>query len=86
MLEPEILCVCVGGGRTGSSRRSRLSVFKGMQLHCDTNNVDHHTSEASQDQLIVRRGQSFRLTLELSQAFNQQLHPLTITATTGWFP
>uniref|UniRef100_A0A674MLG2 Protein-glutamine gamma-glutamyltransferase 2 n=1 Tax=Takifugu rubripes TaxID=31033 RepID=A0A674MLG2_TAKRU len=54
-----------------------------MRLHCDTNNVDHHTSEASQDQLIVRRGQTFRLTLELTHPFQQKLHPLAITATTG---
>ncbi|CAF91854.1 unnamed protein product [Tetraodon nigroviridis] len=59
------------------------SVFKAVKLHCDSNNLEHHTSQASQDRLLVRRGQAFRLTLELSQAFNQHLHPLTITAATG---
>uniref|UniRef100_A0A3Q3GFW1 Transglutaminase N-terminal domain-containing protein n=1 Tax=Labrus bergylta TaxID=56723 RepID=A0A3Q3GFW1_9LABR len=37
-----------------------------MELHCETNNKAHHTNEISVDQLIVRRGQSFTLTLKLT--------------------
>lgn len=54
-----------------------------MELKCESNNAEHRTAEASLERLVVRRGQAFTLTLELSQAFNQALHPLTITAQTG---
>uniref|UniRef100_A0A4W6EUL4 Protein-glutamine gamma-glutamyltransferase 2 n=1 Tax=Lates calcarifer TaxID=8187 RepID=A0A4W6EUL4_LATCA len=51
-----------------------------------TNNTEHHTSEISEEQLIVRRGQPFTLTLKLTQPFNPDLHPLTIIAVTGELP
>lgn len=57
-----------------------------VDLHSTTNNTEHHTSEISLDQLIVRRGQPFTLTLKLTQPFNPDLHPLTITAATGQSP
>ncbi|KAM9860259.1 protein-glutamine gamma-glutamyltransferase E-like isoform 2-T2 [Aulostomus maculatus] len=61
----------------------RKSVFRSMDLHTKTNNTDHHTSEISVDQLIVRRGQSFTMSLKLTQPFNKNLYPLTFTAMTG---
>uniref|UniRef100_A0A4W6ERX5 Protein-glutamine gamma-glutamyltransferase 2 n=1 Tax=Lates calcarifer TaxID=8187 RepID=A0A4W6ERX5_LATCA len=63
-----------------------LSVLKEVDLHIKTNNTEHHTSEISEEQLIVRRGQPFTLTLKLTQPFNPDLHPLTIIAVTGENP
>ncbi|XP_062272507.1 protein-glutamine gamma-glutamyltransferase E-like [Scomber scombrus] len=62
------------------------SMFNGVDLHCKTNNTEHRTNEISVERLIVRRGQPFVLTLKLSQSFNHDLHPLTITAETGKHP
>ncbi|XP_062272509.1 protein-glutamine gamma-glutamyltransferase E-like [Scomber scombrus] len=62
------------------------SMFNGVDLHCKTNNTEHRTNEISVERLIVRRGQPFILTLKLSQSFNHDLHPLTITAETGEHP
>ncbi|XP_028261942.1 protein-glutamine gamma-glutamyltransferase 6 [Parambassis ranga] len=61
-------------------------IFNMVDLHSTTNNTEHHTSEISLDQLIVRRGQPFTLTLKLTQPFTPDLHPLTITAATGKHP
>ncbi|KAK1901567.1 Protein-glutamine gamma-glutamyltransferase 5 [Dissostichus eleginoides] len=63
-----------------------LSVFKGVDLHPGNNNLLHHTSEISVDQLIVRRGQPFKLTLNVAQPFDPKLHQLHITAKTGQIP
>lgn len=60
-----------------------FSVYGGVDLNCKTNNTLHHTSEISVDQLIVRRGQPFTLSLKLMQPFDPDLHPLFITAMTG---
>ncbi|KAF3856825.1 hypothetical protein F7725_017548 [Dissostichus mawsoni] len=62
------------------------SVFKGVDLHPGNNNLLHHTSEISVDQLIVRRGQPFKLTLNVAQPFDPKLHQLHITAKTGQIP
>ncbi|KAI4827598.1 hypothetical protein KUCAC02_030983, partial [Chaenocephalus aceratus] len=62
------------------------SVFKGVDLHPKNNNSLHHTSEISVDQLIVRRGQPFKLTLNVAQPFGHKLHQLHITAKTGEIP
>ncbi|XP_040890425.1 protein-glutamine gamma-glutamyltransferase E [Toxotes jaculatrix] len=62
------------------------SVVRGVDLHSKTNNTEHHTSAISVDQLIVRRGQPFRLTLQLAQPFNPDLHPLIFVAVTGKRP
>uniref|UniRef100_A0A3B4FV34 Protein-glutamine gamma-glutamyltransferase 2 n=1 Tax=Pundamilia nyererei TaxID=303518 RepID=A0A3B4FV34_9CICH len=50
------------------------------------NNTEHHTKKLSKDQLIVRRGQPFTVKVELTQPFNPDLYPLTITAETGKHP
>ncbi|XP_034724648.1 protein-glutamine gamma-glutamyltransferase 5-like [Etheostoma cragini] len=62
------------------------SVFKGVDLHPQTNNVNHRTKEISLTQLIVRRGQPFKLTLNLRQPFNPSVNPLRISAATGKLP
>uniref|UniRef100_A0A3P8TLA8 protein-glutamine gamma-glutamyltransferase n=1 Tax=Amphiprion percula TaxID=161767 RepID=A0A3P8TLA8_AMPPE len=41
-------------------------------LHVD-NNKEHHTDEVSQERLVVRRGQNFKMTLTLMQSFNPEL-------------
>lgn len=60
-----------------------VSVYKEVDLLLKSNNTDHHTAEISVDQLIVRRGQAFNVSLTLAQPFNGDLHPLTFTAKTG---
>ncbi|KAM7401596.1 hypothetical protein PAMP_016901 [Pampus punctatissimus] len=57
-----------------------------VDLHSKTNNTEHRTSEISEDELIVRRGQPFTLSLKLTQPFQPDLYPLTITALTGEHP
>lgn len=60
-----------------------MSVYKEVDLLPKSNNSEHHTADISVDQLIVRRGQSFTVSLTLAQPFNGDLHPLSITASTG---
>ncbi|XP_043978035.1 protein-glutamine gamma-glutamyltransferase E-like isoform X1 [Gambusia affinis] len=59
------------------------SVFRSVDLHSDTNNIEHHTSEISVTELIVRRGQTFKLTFKLTQPFNLSLDQLIMTVETG---
>ncbi|XP_017284736.1 protein-glutamine gamma-glutamyltransferase E-like [Kryptolebias marmoratus] len=61
-------------------------VFKEVDLHSETNNKEHRTSDISFSQLIVRRGQSFNLTLKLGRPFNPDQDQLTMTALTGSYP
>ncbi|XP_076013105.1 protein-glutamine gamma-glutamyltransferase 2 [Genypterus blacodes] len=61
----------------------RQSIFQSVVLHTPLNNAEHRTSEISVDRLIVRRGQPFKLTINLSRPFIPALGPLCITATTG---
>uniref|UniRef100_UPI0037E7B21E protein-glutamine gamma-glutamyltransferase E-like n=1 Tax=Semicossyphus pulcher TaxID=241346 RepID=UPI0037E7B21E len=57
-------------------------LFEGVDLQCVTNNTAHRTEVISVDQLIVRRGQPFTLTLNLNEAFNRT-SPLFINVATG---
>uniref|UniRef100_A0A8C9ZUB1 Protein-glutamine gamma-glutamyltransferase 2 n=1 Tax=Sander lucioperca TaxID=283035 RepID=A0A8C9ZUB1_SANLU len=57
-----------------------------VDLHPQTNNANHHTREISLTRLIVRRGQPFKLTLNLRQPFNASIQPLHISAATGKRP
>ena len=54
-----------------------------VDLHVKSNNLKHRTKEISLKQLIVRRGQSFSLTIKLSQPFNITDGPLFLHASTG---
>lgn len=62
---------------------SCLSVFKEVDFHIKSNNLKHRTKEISNKQLIVRRGQSFSLTIKLSRPFNITDGPLFLHASTG---
>ncbi|XP_035517148.1 protein-glutamine gamma-glutamyltransferase 5 [Morone saxatilis] len=64
----------------------KQSIYKGVDLHCKTNNTEHRTNEITAYQLIVRRGQPFNLTLKLTQPFKPELHPLLLAAVTGKHP
>ncbi|KAM9361402.1 protein-glutamine gamma-glutamyltransferase 2-like [Symphorus nematophorus] len=68
------------------TEETKESFFKGVDFHSKTNNAEHHTSEISQEQLIVRRGQPFKLTINLTHPFNPALYPLVIAALTGSHP
>uniref|UniRef100_A0A3Q3DEB4 Transglutaminase-like domain-containing protein n=1 Tax=Hippocampus comes TaxID=109280 RepID=A0A3Q3DEB4_HIPCM len=51
---------------------------------CNTRNHDeHHTSELPEDQLTVRRGQAFKVTLDLAKPFKQGIDSLVLIASTG---
>ncbi|TNN42717.1 Protein-glutamine gamma-glutamyltransferase 2 [Liparis tanakae] len=65
---------------------AQQSLFNGVDLHCETNNVAHHTDDISVKELIVRRGQPFKLTLDLKRPFNLKHDSLTIRAATGDHP
>lgn len=54
-----------------------------VDLQAETNNVEHHTSEISSEKLVLRRGQSFMLTIELAQLFDPNRDPLNMSAHTG---
>ncbi|KAM4613900.1 protein-glutamine gamma-glutamyltransferase 2 [Polymixia lowei] len=56
--------------------------FKKIDQHCETNNSAHHTSDISTDQLIVRRGQSFLMTLEVTRPYNPTSDHILISAVT----
>lgn len=57
-----------------------------VDLQIETNNGEHHTSEISMDQLVLRRGQSFNLTIQLAQPFDPNRYPLNMSAQTGSKP
>ncbi|KAK0143975.1 Protein-glutamine gamma-glutamyltransferase 5 [Merluccius polli] len=61
------------------------TVVKKAEFNCKENNSAHHTSDITKDELIVRRGQSFLLTLEMNQPFRQG-EALFVTVETGSHP
>ncbi|KAM9335195.1 protein-glutamine gamma-glutamyltransferase 2-like [Symphorus nematophorus] len=56
-------------------------MIKNVDFHCQSNNTAHRTIEITTKQLIVRRGQSFLLTLEMRQPFNAHDHLVLIVET-----
>ncbi|XP_061687512.1 protein-glutamine gamma-glutamyltransferase E [Syngnathoides biaculeatus] len=58
-------------------------VFKGVDAHAKINNREHRTDELPQDQLIVRRGQAFKVTLKLTKPFKRDQDSLVLVASTG---
>ncbi|XP_050923093.1 protein-glutamine gamma-glutamyltransferase 2 [Lates calcarifer] len=61
------------------------NTIKSVDFHCRSNNTAHYTIEISTKELIVRRGQSFLLTLNMTQPFNAT-DTLVLTVETGSFP
>ncbi|XP_019716012.1 protein-glutamine gamma-glutamyltransferase E [Hippocampus comes] len=59
------------------------SVFTGVDVHAKRNHDEHHTSELPEDQLTVRRGQAFKVTLDLAKPFKQGIDSLVLIASTG---
>lgn len=59
-------------------------VFVEVDLHIEANNDKHRTSEISLEQLVLRRGHPFDLTIELEQPFDPKRDPLILRAHTGW--
>lgn len=60
------------------------TVFVEVDLQIEANNGKHHTSEVSLEQLVLRRGQPFNLTIKLAQPFDLKRDPLNMSAETGW--
>ncbi|XP_029358611.1 protein-glutamine gamma-glutamyltransferase E isoform X1 [Echeneis naucrates] len=63
-----------------------LDILERVDFHTMANNSKHHTSDIAGNQLIVRRGQPFTLTLHLMLPLNPDLHSLIMVAETGEFP
>lgn len=60
-------------------------MINSVDFHCESNNAAHRTSEITTKQLMVRRGQSFLLTLEMMKPFTTR-DPLSLTVETGSSP
>ncbi|XP_047453950.1 protein-glutamine gamma-glutamyltransferase 2-like [Mugil cephalus] len=60
-------------------------MIKNVNFHCQANNIAHRTIEISTTQLIVRRGQSFLLTLDMMQP-SCSWNMLILTVETGFAP
>ncbi|XP_074480802.1 protein-glutamine gamma-glutamyltransferase 2-like [Sebastes fasciatus] len=61
------------------------NMIKKVDFNCSSNNNAHRTIEITTKQLIVRRGQSFLLTLEMAQPFHNH-DTLTLAVETGPAP
>ncbi|XP_074555310.1 protein-glutamine gamma-glutamyltransferase 2-like [Halichoeres trimaculatus] len=62
-----------------------IDLIKNVDFHCEDNNRAHHTIDITSKQLIVRRGQSFLLTLEMMKPFSFN-DTLILTVETGPAP
>ncbi|XP_061779424.1 protein-glutamine gamma-glutamyltransferase E-like [Nerophis lumbriciformis] len=76
-------CASLRPSRVKMTSVGNHSILQEVDLHSKTNNEEHHTSELPGDQLIVRRGQSFKMTVKVTKPFKPDLHSLLLTATTG---
>ncbi|MEQ2277658.1 hypothetical protein XENORESO_005926, partial [Xenotaenia resolanae] len=81
----KLITISESGDILSLYRKQITKTFKEVDLHCKTHN-DHHTSEISVNQLIVRRGQSFNITLKMAKPFNSDFDQLTMKAVTGKYP
>lgn len=61
----------------------KTATILGVDLKVTQNNPEHHTGKISKEILIVRRGQSFNVSLQLNQPYSPELYKLTFTAQTG---
>ncbi|KAJ8259233.1 hypothetical protein COCON_G00182450 [Conger conger] len=59
------------------------SAISEVDFHCEKNNEAHRTDEISTERLIVRRGQSFLLTLHSSSGQSLDTNNLELTVQTG---
>ena len=56
---------------------------RSLSLHIEENRAAHHTSEYEQEELIVRRGQSFKLTVTFDREFNPNADRIVVQLVTG---
>uniref|UniRef100_A0A8C1QHP6 Protein-glutamine gamma-glutamyltransferase K n=1 Tax=Cyprinus carpio TaxID=7962 RepID=A0A8C1QHP6_CYPCA len=87
--------VAVGGGEnegptspitaTGDTELDVRSVNL-LSRKSDRNKKEHHTDQYHSDQLIVRRGQTFQIELDLSRTFNPNTDKLHLELKTGPLP
>ena len=56
-----------------------------VELHVKENNKEHRTDDVTVKRLMVRRGQSFKITLKTNRQFQPDTDTLIFTAETGMF-
>ncbi|XP_067324401.1 protein-glutamine gamma-glutamyltransferase 2-like isoform X2 [Anolis sagrei] len=67
-----------------NNRMTTALLLANWDLQCERNNKDHRTSDAGSQRLLVRRGQSFLVTLHFSKrSFNKEVDKLTFHVKTG---
>ena len=54
-----------------------------IDLHVTDNRVEHHTDEYEHEDLIVRRGQQFRITIYFNRAYNDSQDTIVLQFVTG---
>ena len=56
---------------------------EGIDLHITDNRVEHHTDEYEHEDLIVRRGQQFTLTINFNRAYSDREDTVVLQFVTG---
>ncbi len=56
---------------------------KSVNLHIEENRSEHHTSEYEHEELLVRRGQKFKVSLSFNRPYNESQDSLVLQFVTG---
>ena len=54
-----------------------------IDLHIPDNRTEHHTEDYEQEELILRRGQQFKITITFSRAYNGNQDSIVLQFVTG---
>ena len=67
------LCACIDAALKATA----------LDLNTEANRKEHHTNEYEQEELIVRRGQAFNVTITFSKDYNPDNHKVIVQLTYG---